>query len=61
MRAGALTRDGDARFHAQLSSADPEIGYKNDTDVLAWLSASGAGAVQRIEMPANNLAFIAKR
>jgi hypothetical protein len=61
MRAGRLTSDGDVRFHAQLTDADPEIGYKNDETVAAWLRKAGASAVERVEMPANNLAFIARR
>lgn len=59
MRSGTLTSEGDARFHAQLSGADPAIGYKNDDDIDAWMRKAGATDVQRIEMPANNIAFIA--
>jgi hypothetical protein len=61
MRDGVLTSDGDARFHAQLSEADPAIGYKDTQTVTAWLRATGAAGIQEVEMPANNLAFIAKR
>ena len=61
MRGGVLTSEGDARFHAQLSEADPAIGYKSDDDIDAWMRAAGTREVQRIEMPANNLAFIARR
>lgn len=61
MRAGQLTSDGDARFHAQLSGANPAIGYKDDTQIEDWLRIAGATDVQRIEMPANNIAFIATR
>ena len=59
MRDGDLTSDGDARFNAQLTEADPQIGYKDDRQVEAWLEAAGAGQITRVEMPANNLAFIA--
>ncbi|MEE4189658.1 MAG: DUF938 domain-containing protein [Roseobacter sp.] len=59
MRNGAFTSDGDAHFHAQLSGANPVIGYKNDTDIDRWLRDAGALRVDRVEMPANNLAFIA--
>ena len=61
MRSGMLTSEGDARFHAQLNEADPAIGYKNDDDIDAWMRTAGATNVQRVEMPANNIAFIATR
>lgn len=58
-RGGALTSDGDARFDADLRGADPAIGYKNDDDIASWLRTAGAREVTRVEMPANNLAFVA--
>ncbi len=61
MRGGTFISDGDARFHAQLSKADPEIGYKNDTDVEDSLRQAGAARIKRVEMPANNLAFVVSR
>ncbi len=60
-RSGHLTSEGDARFDADLRGAEPDIGYKNDDDIEAWLLAAGACEVSRVEMPANNLAFIATR
>lgn len=60
MRSGSLTSDGDARFHAQLNAADPQVGYKNDADVHAWLTEAGVTDISTEEMPANNLAFIAR-
>lgn len=60
-RDGILTSDGDARFHAQLAAADSAIGYKNDAEMEAWLAQAGAAEVTRVEMPANNLAFVATR
>ena len=60
-RGGALTSEGDARFDAQLRAADPAIGYKDDAAAEAWLRAAGTAEVARVEMPANNLAFIATR
>lgn len=60
-RRGVLTSAGDARFHQQLSDADPAIGYKDDTAVDDWLWQAGATGVKRVEMPANNLAFIVTR
>lgn len=60
-RKGKLISDGDARFDAQLRGADPAIGYKEADDVVAWLQGAGATQVDRVEMPANNLAIIATR
>lgn len=60
-RNGRLISEGDARFHDQLSQADPDIGYKNDIEVERWLKQAGASQIERVEMPANNLAFIATR
>jgi len=60
-RGGGLTSEGDARFDADLRGADPDIGYKDDEEVRAWLTSAGAGAIETAEMPANNLAFIATR
>lgn len=59
LRDGRTTSEGDAAFHQQLSAADPAIGYKDDRQIELWISAAGAANVQRIEMPANNLAFVA--
>ncbi len=60
-RDGSLISDGDARFHAQLSSADPAIGYKDDVEIIQWLRQAGAVDITTVEMPANNLAFVATR
>lgn len=61
MRGGELTSDGDRAFHAALSSHDPEIGYKDDFDVIDWLHGAGLELLQAVEMPANNLALIAEK
>ena len=61
MRSAELTSDGDKRFHAALIQQDPEIGYKNDAEIQALLNNSGLEVVEIVEMPANNLAFIAQR
>ncbi len=58
-RDGLLTSDGDKRFHEALVLQDPEIGYKNDSDIRSMLFAKGMQRVETVEMPANNLAFIA--
>ncbi|XDA99283.1 DUF938 domain-containing protein [Sulfitobacter sp. LCG007] len=59
-RGGRLTSEGDMRFDADLRRADPEIGYKDDDWVEGLLADCGL-RVARSEMPANNLALIARR
>lgn len=61
MRGGDLTSDGDASFHASLTAADPEIGYKDDFDTLDMMQQTGLTIVDVVEMPANNLALIAEK
>ncbi len=61
MRSGRLTSDGDRRFHDALSQQDPEIGYKDDKDILALLDSCDLDLIEVAEMPANNLAFVAKK
>ncbi len=55
-----LTSDGDQRFHDALVGQNPEIGYKNDTDIMRLMRDNGLEILENIEMPANNLAFLAK-
>jgi hypothetical protein len=59
-RNGVLTSDGDADFDADLRAADPNIGYKDDLDIRAWLSDAGLTQVAETQMPANNLVFVAR-
>ncbi|WP_109312417.1 DUF938 domain-containing protein [Ruegeria sp. AU67] len=61
MRAGRLTSTGDQNFHAALSQQDPDIGYKDDADILDLLRRVQLSLIDAVEMPANNLAFIAER
>ncbi len=61
MRAGELTSDGDKRFHDALIRQDPDIGYKDDTQMQELLRANGLEVLEIAEMPANNLAFVAKK
>ena len=58
-RGGVLTSDGDVQFDSELRGADPAIGYKDNLDILRWLNKAGLTQVDTVEMPANNLAFIA--
>ncbi|MDA7963956.1 DUF938 domain-containing protein [Ruegeria sp.] len=60
MRSGQLTSDGDRRFHQALIQQDPDIGYKSDNRILALLTGNGLEMAEQIEMPANNLAFVAR-
>lgn len=61
MRAGELTSAGDRRFHESLTSQDPQIGYKDDFDIMDLLHDAGLEMVEVVEMPANNLALIAEK
>ncbi|KUJ76201.1 methyltransferase [Ruegeria marisrubri] len=61
MRAGELTSEGDAGFHATLTAQDPEIGYKDDFDTIDMMQDAGLELVEVVEMPANNLALIAEK
>lgn len=61
LRDGETTSEGDAKFDASLRAQDPDIGYKDDWDVIDWLQSNWLDLVQVVEMPANNLAFVARR
>ena len=61
MRNGQLTSEGDKNFHYSLTQTDPDIGYKNDLDILTFFSNSGLFCLETVEMPANNLAFVLKK
>jgi hypothetical protein len=60
-RSGQLTSDGDKRFHEALIGQDPDIGYKNDEDMLGLFQDVGLRVLKTIDMPANNLAFVSER
>lgn len=60
-RDGLLTSDGDTRFDAQLRGADASIGYKDDSEITNWLAQAGLETAEPVTMPANNLAFIARK
>ena len=61
LRDGETTSEGDRSFDASLRAQDPEIGYKDDWDVIDWIHANWLDLVQVVEMPANNMAFVARR
>lgn len=58
MRAGQLTSEGDERFHASIISQNPDLGYKNDADILKWASNTGLTLTKTHDLPANNLGFV---
>lgn len=60
LRDGETTSEGDARFHHSLTAQDPAIGYKDDFDVIDWVHTAGLTLVDVVEMPANNLAIVAR-
>ena len=61
MRGGELTSDQDIKFHTSLIECDPDIGYKDDFDLLDEIEANNLSPEAIIEMPSNNLMFIAKK
>ncbi|CUH84914.1 DUF938 domain-containing protein [Thalassovita mediterranea] len=61
LRGGQPTSDGDARFHASLRAQDPTIGYKDVEEIESWIAEAGLKLIARVDMPANNLAFVTKR
>ena len=60
-REGALTSEGDARFHESLITTDPLIGYKDDADIVNWAQDGGLDVSHILEMPANNLSFVIRK
>lgn len=58
-RNGTLTSPGDAKFDEELRAANPAIGYKDTSEMHRWLDPSAH--VELVEMPANNLAFLARK
>ena len=61
MRGGELTSHQDIKFHKSLIECDPDIGYKDDFDILDEIEANNLSPEAIIEMPSNNLMFIAKK
>ena len=61
LRSGVLTSPGDSQFHKSLVAQDPEIGYKDDQATLKMLRHAGLQISDVIELPANNLALIARK
>ena len=61
MRNGVLSSSGDRAFHQSLIEADPDIGYKDDAWMLDLFSQHKLELIKILEMPANNLAFVAEK
>tara|TARA_B100000787_G_scaffold152748_1_gene126603 strand:- start:1807 stop:2481 length:675 start_codon:yes stop_codon:yes gene_type:complete len=61
MRSGKLTSKSDMEFHHSLINTDPDLGYKNDIDMLNLFGEAGLAHLSTENMPANNLAFILQK
>ena len=61
LRNGNLTSEGDKIFHNSLIQTDPDIGYKNDSDMLTLFANSSLSHLETVVMPANNLGFVLQR
>ena len=61
MRSGKLTSKSDIEFHHSLINTDPDLGYKNDVDMLDLFGEAGLIHLSTEKMPANNLAFILQK
>ena len=61
MRKGKLISKSDMEFHHSLINTDPDLGYKNDVDMLNLFREAGLVHLSTKKMPANNLAFITQK
>ena len=61
MRNGKLISKSDMEFHHSLINTDPNLGYKNDVDMLNLFSEVGLVHLNTERMPANNLAFVLQK
>ena len=61
MRSGKLISKNDMEFHHSLINTDPDLGYKNDLDMLNLFGEAGLVHLSTEKMPANNLAFILQK
>ena len=61
MRNGVLSSSGDKAFHQSLKAADSDIGYKDDAWALDLFRQHKLELIKTLEMPANNLAFVAEK
>ena len=61
MRSGKLTSKSDMEFHQSLINTDPDLGYKNDVDMLNLFGEAELTHLSTENMPTNNLAFILQK
>ena len=61
MRCGKLISKADIEFHHSLINTDPDLGYKNDVDMINLFGKEGLLHLSTEKMPANNLAFILQK
>ncbi len=61
MRNDKLISKSDMEFHHSLIDTDPDLGYKNDVDMLNIFNEAGLVHLRTEKMPANNLAFITQK
>ncbi len=61
MRKGKLISKNDIEFHQSLINTDPDLGYKNDIDMMNLFSEKNLLLLKTKKMPANNLAFILQK
>ena len=61
LRNGQLTSVGDKSFHNSLIQTDPDIGYKNDLDMLTIFANSSLSLLETVVMPANNLGLVLQK
>jgi len=61
LRNGNLTSEGDKIFHNSLIQTDPDIGYKNDSDMQTLFANSSLSLLETVVMPANNLGFVVQK
>ena len=61
MRSGKLISKSDIEFHYSLINTDPDLGYKNDVDMLNLFAEVELVHLSTEKMPANNLAFILQK
>ncbi len=61
MHKGKLISKNDMEFHNSLINTDPDLGYKNDIDMLDLFREAGLVHLSTKKMPANNLAFITQK
>ena len=61
MRSGQLTSANDREFHDKLVKSYPEIGYKNDVEIIKHCKAVGLKHKETVQMPANNISFVLEK